>query len=174
MNVGAASTRDAALAGSAILARLFLGCVYVYMGLSKALHPVDFLKLLRQYDLVGSYLLLNTIASALPWFEIVCGLLLIGGIAVRGTALISILMLIPFTWAVIDRAIKLHLAQSIPFCAVKFDCGCGGGEVYICHKILENTGLVLLSGYLLFASQRKFCLRHSLFGLNFFPPPGFG
>jgi uncharacterized membrane protein YphA (DoxX/SURF4 family) len=165
MNASAPSSRDTALAGLAVLARWFLGCVYISMGVSKALHPVDFLKLLRQYELVRNYFFLNTIASALPWFEIVCGLLLILGIAVRGTALISILMLVPFTWAVIDRAIKLHVAQSIPFCAIKFDCGCGGGEVYICRKIAENTGLILLSFWLLFGSNRKLCLAHSLLGL---------
>jgi uncharacterized membrane protein YphA (DoxX/SURF4 family) len=167
MNAGAPSSRDTALAGLAVLARWFLGCVYIFMGLSKALHPVDFLKLVRQYELARSYLLLNTLAAALPWFEIVCGLLLVLGVAVRGTALISILMLVPFSWAVIDRAIKLHVAQSIPFCAVKFDCGCGGGEVYICRKIAENAGLIGLSAWLLFGSNRKFCLAHSLLG----PPP---
>ena len=43
--------RDAA----AVLARWWLGCVFIYMGLSKALpHPEYFLKLVRQYDMVTS------------------------------------------------------------------------------------------------------------------------
>ena len=37
---------------AAVLARWLLGAAFLYTGLSKALHPVDFLKLLRQYDLV--------------------------------------------------------------------------------------------------------------------------
>ena len=34
-----------------VLARWLLGAVFVYLGLTKALHPVEFLKLLREYDL---------------------------------------------------------------------------------------------------------------------------
>jgi len=55
---------------SAVAGRWLLGGVFLYMGLSKALDPVDFLKLLRQYDLTQSSLLLNSIAAALPWFEV--------------------------------------------------------------------------------------------------------
>src|SRR5437867_9793752 len=85
-------------------ARYVLGAVFVYMGMNKAMHPVDFLKVLRQYQMVENHISLNLIAAALPWFEIFCGLLLLGGIAVRGAALTSLLMLVPFTLIVADRA----------------------------------------------------------------------
>ena len=81
------SWRRVTLNVSAVLARWVLGAVFLHMGLNKALHPVDFLKLLRQYDFVQSSLLLNSMAAALPWFEVFCGLLLLLGVAVRGTAL---------------------------------------------------------------------------------------
>src|SRR5208283_151190 len=80
-----------------VLARWLLGAAFLYLGLNKALHPVEFLKLLRQYELVHSSLPLNSIAAALPWFEVFCGLLLLTGVAVRGTAVMLILMLVPFT-----------------------------------------------------------------------------
>ena len=35
-----------------VLARWILGALFIYMGLNKALHPVEFLKLVRQYELV--------------------------------------------------------------------------------------------------------------------------
>src|SRR5208282_6836420 len=104
-----------------------LGAAFLYLGLNKALHPVEFLKLVRQYDVTNDVLLLNSIAAALPWFEAFCGLLLLVGIAVRGTALISAVMLVPFTLLVVHRALLLQAALNIPFCAVKFDCGCGTG-----------------------------------------------
>ena len=47
------SWRRVTLNVSAVLARWVLGAVFLYMGLNKALHPVDFLKLLRQYDIVA-------------------------------------------------------------------------------------------------------------------------
>ena len=146
----------------AVLARWLLGAVFLYMGLNKALHPVEFLKMVRQYDLVQSSLLLNSIAGALPWFEILCGLLLLAGVAVRGTAVMLIVMLVPFTVIVFRHALVIQSALSIPFCAVKFDCGCGTGEVFICRKLLENSLFILFSVWLLAGSGRKFCFRYSL------------
>ena len=147
---------------SAVLARWLLGAVFLYMGLSKALHPVDFLKLLRQYDLTQNSLLLNSMAAALPWFEVFCGLLLLAGIAVRGTALTLIVMLVPFTGLVLHRALLLQSALAIPFCAVKFDCGCGTGEEFICRKLMENSLLILLTAWLLAGHGRQLSLRFNL------------
>jgi uncharacterized membrane protein YphA (DoxX/SURF4 family) len=139
-----------------------LGAAFVYLGLNKALHPVDFLKLMQQYDLTQNALLLNSIAAGLPWFEVFCGLLLLTGVAVRGTALTLLLMLVPFTLLVLHQALLLQAAQAIPFCAVKFDCGCGTGEEFICRKLLENFLLILLSGWLLAGYGRRLSLRFSL------------
>ena len=147
---------------SAVLARWVLAAVFLYMGLSKALDPVDFLKMLREYDLTQSSLLLNSIAAALPWFEVFCGLLLLAGIAVRGTALTLMVMLVPFTGVVLHRALLLQAAQNIPFCAVKFDCGCGTGEEFICRKLLENLLLILLTAWLLTGHGRQWSLRFNL------------
>ena len=162
MNTSQSSWSRTAADTFAVLARWLLGAVFLYLGLNKALHPVDFLKLVRQYDLVQSSLLLNSIAAALPWFEIFCGLLLLAGVAVRGTALMLIVMLVPFTVLVFRRALAIQSALAIPFCAVKFDCGCGTGEVFICRKLLENFLLILLSVWLLAGYGRQFSLRFDL------------
>jgi len=143
-------------------ARWILGCVFVYMGLSKALHAVDFLKLLRQYEMVQSHVLLNLIAAVLPWFEVLCGLLLLAGIAVRGSAFMSLVMLVPFFFIVWHRAMAIREANAIPFCAIRFDCGCGAGEVNICYKLLESSLLMLLSGLLITVRSNRWCLRYDL------------
>jgi uncharacterized membrane protein YphA (DoxX/SURF4 family) len=149
---------------TAVLARWWLGCVFIYMGLNKALpHPEYFLKLVRQYDMVTSPWLLNSIGAALPWFEVFCGLLLLFGVAVRGSALMLVAMLVPFTIVVLKRAMAIAAVSGIPFCAVKFDCGCGAGEILICHKLVENTVLLLLSAWLLAGRGWPLCLRFSLF-----------
>ncbi len=147
---------------AAVLARWLLGALFLYMGLNKALHPVDFLKLVREYEWVQNPFLLNSIAAALPWFEVFCGVLLVAGVAVRGSALMLLIMLVPFTLVVLQRALALQAALAIPFCAVKFDCGCGTGEVLICRKLLENGMLILLSGWLLTGRGRRLCARYSL------------
>jgi uncharacterized membrane protein YphA (DoxX/SURF4 family) len=162
MKPGQTSRGGFAVDTSAVLARWLLGALFLYMGLSKALHPVDFLKLLRQYDLTQSSLLLNSMAAALPWFEVFCGLLLLAGIAVRGTALTLLVMLVPFTGVVLHRALLLQAALNISFCAVKYDCGCGTGEEFICRKLLENFLLVLLSGWLLSGHGQQLSLRFNL------------
>ena len=162
MNTSPSSWSRTAANTFAVLARWLLGAVFLYMGLNKALHPVEFLKMVRQYDIVQSSLLLNSIAGALPWFEIFCGLLLLAGVAVRGTAVMLIVMLVPFTVLVFRRALAIQSAQHIPFCAIKFDCGCGTGEVFIYRKLVENFLLIVFSIWLLAGYGRKLCIRHSL------------
>ena len=161
MSTAPSSTTRKAVDIAAVLARWAMGALFIYMGLSKALHPVEFLKLVHQYDLVNDYRLLNAIAAGLPWFEVFCGLLLVTGRAVRGSALMLILMLVPFTGLVFHRALNLQAVLHIPFCAVKFDCGCGNGEVFICRKLLENFVLLALSVWLLFGYRRKVSARRS-------------
>lgn len=156
------SWKAIALDIAAVLARWALGALFIYMGMNKALHPVEFLKLVRQYDMVTNSYLLNVIAATLPWFEVVCGLFLLTGFGVRGSALMLIVMLVPFTVLVIKRALAIAGAKGLAFCAVKFDCGCGTGEVFICSKILENTFLFLLACWVLAGFGRQLALRFSL------------
>jgi uncharacterized membrane protein YphA (DoxX/SURF4 family) len=131
-----------------LLLRWVIGGLFIYMGLSKALHPVEFLKLIRQYEMVSQPWLLNSIAAVLPWFEAVCGGFLVIGVWRRGAAGVALLMLVPFTVLVARRALAIHAAQGTPFCDIKFDCGCGGGEVVICHKLIENSLLILATAWL--------------------------
>lgn len=142
----------------AVAVRWFLGGVFIFMGLSKALAPVEFLKLVRQYGIFENHLALNFIASTLPWFEIFCGVLLVLGLAVRGAALMLIAMLVPFTIVVWQRALGIQEAKGLPFCAIKFDCGCGAGEVFICRKLAENFILTGLSVGLLFWRKHRWAL----------------
>jgi uncharacterized membrane protein YphA (DoxX/SURF4 family) len=146
-----------------ILARWVLGGAFVYMGWIKAMDPQGFAELINEYNVIHNHVIVNAIASFLPWFEVFCGLLLLFGVAVRGSALALIAMLVPFTGLVLRRAIAIAVTEHKPFCAVRFDCGCGAGEVLICSKLLENSGLFLLACWLLFARSRRLCLRYGLF-----------
>jgi uncharacterized membrane protein YphA (DoxX/SURF4 family) len=128
-----------------ILIRCLLGGTFIYLGILKALQPIYFLKAVHEYDFIQNPYLLNSIVATLPWLEIFCGMLLVIGVAPRGTALVLLAMLLPFTALVLRRALAIGEAQGIPFCAVSFDCGCGTGVINICRKLIENTGLILLS-----------------------------
>jgi len=149
----------------ALAGRWALGGFFIYMGLNKAADPVAFLKLVRQYDLFPTPLLLNGVAALLPWFEVFCGALLIAGIAVRGAALVVAALLVPFSLAILGRALDLGSAQGIPLCAVKFDCGCGTGEVNACRKLVENTLWTALALWLAWSRHgRRWCLHPELWG----------
>jgi uncharacterized membrane protein YphA (DoxX/SURF4 family) len=162
MSIAQSNSKRSAADKLAVLGRVFMGGLFLYMGLSKALDPVEFLKLVRQYDLVSTPWMLNSIAATLPWFEAFCGLLLIAGVAVRGTAVMLLAMLVPFTIVVFQRALALQAELQISFCQVQFDCGCGAGIVYICPKLLENLGLMMLAVWLLAGWGRHLAMRFNL------------
>lgn len=145
------------------VARLVVGLVFVIQGWAKANEPTDavnFAKMIRQYELLpeGAYYVLNASAVCLPWIEIVAGALLILGVMVRGSALTLLVLLTVFTAAIVNRAFEIHGAEQIPWCDIKFDCGCGTGEQFICSKIPQNVGLWLLSLIALCSRSRRFCL----------------
>jgi len=75
-------------------------------------------------------------------------------------------MLIPFTLIVLKRALAIASAEGILFCAVKFNCGCGTGDVLICQKLVENTGLMLLALLPLSGLGKKWALRFDLWPTN--------
>jgi uncharacterized membrane protein YphA (DoxX/SURF4 family) len=125
--------------------RMALGGFFIYMGITKALHPIDFLKLLREYQFGLGQLPLNAVAAFLPWLEVFCGFCLLAGVAVRGSSLLVFVMLVTFTAAVLHRALSISRADALALCAIRFDCGCGGGPQNACRKLLENVGLCLFS-----------------------------
>ena len=151
-----------ALDAATVLVRWLLGGLFVYMGWQKALHPDLFQDLLREYHIVENALALNFIAISLPWFEVFCGLLLLAGIAVRGVALLLSAMLAVFTIVVLHRALGLQAAGAVPFCSIKFDCGCGGGPEFICAKLTENMLMILASVWLLAGRGRGCCACYAL------------
>lgn len=148
---------------SALIIRVILGGSFLYLGATKALHPVELLKLLRQYDALHHFVLLNFVASTLPWLEILCGLFLVLGVAVRGSAVVLCVMLGVFTTAVLIRAQAIHASAGLPFCAITFDCGCGAGEVNACRKLGQNLILMAFSVTLVFQRTDRLCLRHTVF-----------
>lgn len=147
---------------ASVFTRWLLGAFFVYAGSSKALQPVEFLQSLRLYQLGAHAIQLNLVAALVPWLEIFLGLLLMAGVAVRGAALLMIGLLAAFTILVVQRALAVHAADGIPFCAIRFDCGCGTGERFVCGKIAENMILLLLAGVLLGWPVDKWCARYSL------------
>ena len=143
-----------------LIARAALGGIFVWFAIVKIAGPVPFLKNIREYHLLPespSYFI-NLSAVALPWIELLCGILLIIGFRLRASAIIALLLLLMFTPAILLRAIGVYQEEGKPFCSIAFDCGCGAGEINICKKLAENVSLILCAVVAGVSGSRFLCL----------------
>ncbi len=142
-----------------LIARLIVGGVFVHHALAKIQDPVTFLKAIKQYAILplDPPLFINLVAVTIPWIELVVGLCLLFGFARRAGAAICFLMLIVFTPAILKLALDVQ-APGQAFTEIVLDCGCGGGPVNIARKLAENTGLILLSVWLMASNSQRFTL----------------
>lgn len=140
--------------------RLIVGLSFLKMGWDKATQPATFLKDIKTYEILplDPPLLINSIAVLLPWLEIVVALCLLAGILLRGAGVLALGSLLVFTVAIALRALDIHGSQQIAFCAIEFDCGCGGGVVNICNKLFTNLGLMVACLVVLSSRSRRYCL----------------
>lgn len=138
--------------------RVVIGGMFVYLGWNKIQDPVAFLKTIREFGVLTEYWQMNAVAAWLPWFEIWCGGLLVLGIGVRTAAATVGTLLVAFTGMILWRAIQVHGGGGIAFCDIKFDCGCGTGEVVVCYKLAQNCLLTLASFVLTFVKEHRLCI----------------
>lgn len=177
MTCWVAMTADAAQTGQPLtaaargglgvaVARWVLGATFVAMGSAKVGDTVTFLKLIREYGLVSedNSTILTSLAVVLPWLELWLGALVLAGVAVRGSSLALLAMLVVFTGAIGLRTQGLMETEGLALCAVAFDCGCGSGVVNVCRKLSENLGLMTLAVVVLCSGNSRMCLRHRLLG----------
>lgn len=103
--------------GFTLVVRLALGCLFIWVSLSKIRQPYDFLSSVYSYELVGPKLGM-LIATVLPWLELLVGICLVGGIFISGALLACTGMAAMFTF-VLSSAIYRGLDIS---------CGCFGAS----------------------------------------------
>ncbi len=87
------------------LLALVVGGVFVYASLSKIADPQAFAKIIYHYQVIGpsasfGFVPANLVAVALPWIELIAGVLLITGLWRREAALVTAVMLAVFVVAV--------------------------------------------------------------------------
>ena len=144
-----------------LLARLGVGGMFAYMAIMKIVDPIEFLKQIREYNILPADppVFLTLTAATLPWLELLCAVALLLGVAPRGAALVINGMLLFFTPMLIWRAQGMVAAGEVQsFCDACFDCGCGTGVVCICRKVAENAALQIGALIVLFSRSRRFCL----------------
>lgn len=137
-----------------LLARFIVGGVWIYAGWLKAFNPYSAGAAVRAYRLFPNDLA-TIIGQTLPWIEIGLGLLLVLGLFVRISAVISILLFLAFIAGIASAWAR----------GLTIDCGCfgGGGQVapgetkYL-QEIIRDTGLIVLSAFLTWRPVSKWAL----------------
>ena len=102
------------------LARLFLGIVLIYAGATKIGHPLTAQRAVQAYEIFPDGLA-NTIGLALPFLEVILGVLLVLGLFTRPVAIVSTLLMVAFIIGISQAWAR----------GLTIDCGCfgGGGEI---------------------------------------------
>jgi uncharacterized membrane protein YphA (DoxX/SURF4 family) len=130
-----------------LLARIFLGGLFVVAGLDKITDSQAFANSVLQYKVVGPTLAMWT-ATILPSLELLCGLSLIIGLYPRGCTLLITIMLVGFTILVAFALMR----------GLDISCGCFTQDPNVSkigyQKILENCGLIVLSVWLFFVRDQ--------------------
>ena len=157
---GRSAGRERLLDVVGLLARLFLGGVLVYAGAVKVGHPLTAERAVQAYEIFPMGLA-GWIGLALPFVEIVLGVLLLLGLFTRPVAVISTVLMLAFI---------LGIAQAWAR-GLTIDCGCFGGggqigadETRYPQEIARDAAFALAGGWLVWRPRTLASLDRILFG----------
>ncbi|MBI3306875.1 MAG: DoxX family membrane protein [Candidatus Omnitrophica bacterium] len=131
-----------------LILRIWVGLIFAYAGFSKLTEPIEnFRGIIAQYEVIP-YAMVPFIAAVLPWVELISGVFLILGYAVRVSALV--LGFLSFGFLMVLGSSQILLG-SIPM-----SCGCFG-ENGIHLTVRQVFGLDILNtaiGFKLFSLKK--------------------
>ncbi len=96
-----------------MICRLILGGLFIFASIDKIVNPRDFARIIHDYRLIPDMFVFG-LAALLPWFEMICGLLLVSGLLIRTPAILLTLLLALFLVVLSISAIR----------GLDIDCGC--------------------------------------------------
>lgn len=138
-----------------LLARLLVGGVFIYAGVTKVANPLSFADSIATFQILPPATI-NLLAISLPIFEIIIGLMLVTEWRYRTAALCAMGLSIVFGFAIGQAIVR----------GIPIDCGCfGSGEPSIAKSWLalaRDMLLLAVSGYLYaFAIKSKSVIEFS-------------
>ena len=136
-----------------LLSRIVLGTVFIVASIDKIAVPSLFADSVQAYQILPLPLI-NLFAIVLPWVELLCGLMILTGVALRASASIIAVTLVVFVAAMI-----LSL-----FRGLNIDCGCFGGlsgTPVGWKRVLEDGGLFVLCLHIITFPRGRFGLCNS-------------
>ncbi|MGH3087015.1 MAG: MauE/DoxX family redox-associated membrane protein [Rubrobacteraceae bacterium] len=129
--------------------RLILGAVFVAAGVPKILDPGAFAAAIRSYELNLPEWFASFSAYSLPYAEVLLGLYLIFGLFTKPAAWMTNGLMLVFTIALLQGAIR----------GLEINCGCfGAGEESsnLWLAFLRDVGLIALGLHVVFAPTSRF------------------
>jgi len=140
----------------ALLARLYLGFVFVYACLHKIAEPATFALDVATYQFLPLPLI-NIFALVMPWLELLTGVMIVLGLRTRAAALLIAGMMVAFM-----IALGWALAQGLDM-----SCGCfaasGEADPISGWTMLRDAGWLALALYVLVCDRVPLGLDRLLF-----------
>jgi uncharacterized membrane protein YphA (DoxX/SURF4 family) len=130
-----------------VLARLILGGIFIYASLDKIVHPLEFAKIIKNYQILPDFLI-TLPALILPWLELLAGVFLIAGIWTRSAALLLSMLLLAFVLALGVNAVR----------GINISCGCfstSASDTENAWVLIGRDLLILLPGLVIIFFQRE-------------------
>lgn len=143
-----------------LVARLFLGIVLIWAGTAKVGRPLTSQRAVQAYEILPNDLA-GYIGLALPFLEIVLGILLVLGLFTRPVAVISTLLMVVFIIGISQAWAR----------GLTIDCGCFGGggqiganETKYPQEIARDASFALAGAWLWWRPRSLVSLDRYLFG----------
>jgi uncharacterized membrane protein YphA (DoxX/SURF4 family) len=143
-----------------LVARLFLGLVLIYAGFSKVGRPLTSQRAVQAYEIFPMDLA-GWIGLALPFLEIVLGILLVLGLFTRVAAVVSTVLMVAFIIGISQAWAR----------GLTIDCGCFGGggqigadETKYPQEIARDASFALAGAWLWWRPRSLASLDRFLFG----------
>ncbi len=128
------------------ISRYIIGFVFIIAAIPKIADPSVFARSIEAYQFLPTYLI-NLTALILPWLELLVGLFLIIGFSLKGSAVLSVVLLTSFS-----ILISIALLRGLTI-----DCGCFGNieSPLTISRLIEDLILLILSVYVVYIAIKK-------------------
>jgi uncharacterized membrane protein YphA (DoxX/SURF4 family) len=131
--------------------RLTLGVVFIYASIDKIDKPGGFAEAIYNYRMMP-HATINLMAIVMPWLELICGILIIIGLFVRGSALLIGFMLLVFVVAISFALVR----------GLDISCGCfkvEGGHTLALGLLVRDVLMLIAAAIVVVFGGPSFSLR---------------